>query len=398
MSWLGLYGFAWTDYEVEAAPAFSALVHGQFTRFMEQLPAYGGSLEMRAPIALLVGLVGGDELAVYRAVALPCLLAGAVLGVWLVSRMRAAGRSRLSRGVVLGLCVGNPITLRALELGHPEELLGAVLCVAAVLVATRNRPVLAGLLLGLAIANKQWALLAVGPVLVAIPAKTPAGEERVRATFVGAVVACAFLIPMLSFHPPGATSSAGIAVSQSGAIFQPEQVFWFAGDRGHAVRGLFGQLKPGYRTPPSWLGGLAHPLIIALAVPLTLLCLGRRRRGCRPGDALLLLSLLLLLRCVLDPWDAVYYPLPFLLAVLGWEATTKHRPPVLSLTAAAGVWSIFVWLPETLSADATSAASMAIALPAATALAVALYGGRARSAVKSRRRAAAISRRSPTPW
>jgi len=34
----------------------------------------------------------------------------------------------------------NPVTLYALQLGHPEELLGAVLCVAAVLTAQRGRP------------------------------------------------------------------------------------------------------------------------------------------------------------------------------------------------------------------------------------------------------------------
>ena len=28
LAWLGLLGFVWTDYEVEAAPSFAALVHG----------------------------------------------------------------------------------------------------------------------------------------------------------------------------------------------------------------------------------------------------------------------------------------------------------------------------------------------------------------------------------
>src|SRR5205085_4236167 len=135
--------------------------------------AYAGSLVERAPFALLPGLWHGGDLAIYRMLALPCLLASAVLGVWLLARMRAEGRSRLARGVVLGLCVANPIMLRALELGHPEELLGACLVVASVLLAgsagARPRPLLAGAALGLAVANKDWALLAAGPVLLALP-------------------------------------------------------------------------------------------------------------------------------------------------------------------------------------------------------------------------------------
>ena len=102
-------------------------------------PAYGGSLIERAPFALLPGLWGGGALEVYRAVAAPCLLATALLGVWLLARMRSAGGPRLARAVALAVCVANPITLRALELGHPEELLGACLCVAAVLLAGAAR-------------------------------------------------------------------------------------------------------------------------------------------------------------------------------------------------------------------------------------------------------------------
>src|SRR5580693_6510628 len=105
MAWLGLYSFVWTDYETEARPSFEALAHGHVLEFLRLAPAYGGSLIERAPFALVPGLWGGGQLAVYRAVALPCLLAGAVLAVWLVSRMRAEGRSKLARAVTLGVCV-----------------------------------------------------------------------------------------------------------------------------------------------------------------------------------------------------------------------------------------------------------------------------------------------------
>ena len=95
MAWLGLYGFAWSDYDTEARPAFDALTHGHVLEFLRLAPAYGGSLVERAPFALLPGLWGGGQLAVYRMVALPCLLAAAALGAWLVAQMRAAGRPTL---------------------------------------------------------------------------------------------------------------------------------------------------------------------------------------------------------------------------------------------------------------------------------------------------------------
>ena len=136
MAWLGLYGFAWNDYDTEARPAFDALVHGHVHEFLRLAPAYGGTFVERAPFALVPGLWGGGPLAVYRMVALPCLLACAALAVWLIARMRAEARSHArSRADASRLCVANPLTLRALELGHPEELLGACLCVAAVLLA-----------------------------------------------------------------------------------------------------------------------------------------------------------------------------------------------------------------------------------------------------------------------
>ncbi len=376
MAWLGLYGYAWTDYDNEAAPAYLALVQGHVTRFLQLLPAYGGSLELRAPFALLPGLFGGGELAVYRLVALPCLLAGAALGVYLVSRMRAAGHTRLSRGVALGLCVANPITLRALEIGHPEELLGGVLCVAAVLVAARGRALAAGLLLGLAIANKQWALLAAGPVLLALPATRRLGRQGLLAMVVAATVAAALLLPMLSARATPAGAAASVAVAQTGVIFLPEQVFWFAGEPGRVIRDEHGALKRVHRLPPPWLNGVAHPLIVALAIPLALLALRRRRTDRLLADALLLLALLLLLRCVLDPWDVVYYPLPFVLALLAWETLTRRRPPVFALAASAAVWGIFVWLQAHAAAGVTSAVSMALALAAGLALATALYGRR----------------------
>ncbi len=382
MAWLGLYGFAWNDYEIEAQPAFNALTHGHVLEFLRLAPAYGGSLVERAPFALLPGLWGGGALAVYRMVAVPCLLAGAALGVWLCVQMRAAGRKTLWRAVVLGVCVANPLTLQALELGHPEELLGACLCVAAVLLASRGRSLWAGVLLGLAIANKEWALIAAGPVLLALPA-AGAGMHRWRHAALclasaGAVVAVV-LAPLVLVSPGGFAAGARGAAAPQQALFQPWQVWWFLGRHGQLVQRMFGTTMPGYRIGPAWTSTDQSSA-------------DRRRsdwawRGCCGCDEvvqfarlpsttlLLLLALVLLLRCMLDTWDTGYYMLPFLIALLSWEALeVSRRPPVLALVSVVLPWLALQGLSARgVSPDLQAALFLVWTLPLATALGLTLY-------------------------
>jgi hypothetical protein len=399
MAWLGLYGFAWNDYDNEARAAVDALVHGHVLEFLRLAPAYGGSLVERAPFALIPGLWGGGELAVYRMIALPCLLAAAALGVWLVKRMRAEGRPALARSVTMGLCVANPLVLRALELGHPDELLGACLCVAAVLLAGRDRPLWAAVLLGLAVANKYWALLAVGPVLLALPP-----GRRLRCVAGAGALAAAVLAPLALAGSGGFLAQARAAASSTSTIFQPWQVWWFFGHHGALVHGLFGSLKPGYRTGPAWAGPISHPLVLVAGIALTAGVWLRLRASAStavpasmtpvrrtPGvvaagidriaaarlpvrDALLALALALLLRCVLDTWDNVYYPLPAVLALLAWEIRGPvRRPPVLTLSITVLAWISFQWLPSRVSPDAQAALFLAWSLPLALVLGVWLY-------------------------
>jgi hypothetical protein len=392
MAWLGLYGFAWNDYETEALPAMQALVHGHFASFAQLAPSYGGSLLLRAPFAFLPSLWGGGSLAVYRAVSIPCLLASALLGLWLCARMRASGQSRLARGLALGLCVANPLTLRALELGHADELLEASLCVAAVLLAastskaqTRRLPIhpraiFAGVCLGAAIGSKEWALIALGPVLLTLRG------GRVQMLAATAVAAAALLAPiaLLSSSFVGATGS---TASTTSTIFQPWQAFWFLGHHGALVHGLFGDAKPGYRTAPSWVGPISHPLVVLAGALLPLALWWRRRGGpafarketdgaraaVEVTDALLMLALLSLLRCLLDTWDNVYYTLPLLIGLVAWEALAFKRPPAIALCATVLCWASFQWLPTVASPDLQSAFFIAWTVPLAAALALRLY-------------------------
>ena len=248
----------------------------------------------------------------------------------------------------MGLCAANPITLRALDLGHPEELLGAALCAGAVLAAVRGRATLAGVLLGLAVANKAWALLAVGPVLLALQA------DRRRALALAGAIAATFMLPLLL---TGAESSHPGAAAETGVIFQPWQVWWFLGSAGEVIRGGDGLVKEGYRSAPGWVSPISHPLIVAVALPLSLLAWRRR------SDPLLLLALLFLLRCVLDPWNTAYYALPAIIAVIAWEATRSERPPVFALSLTVLVWATWEWIVPAVSADAEALVYLGWSLP-----------------------------------
>jgi hypothetical protein len=366
LAWLGLYGFAWNDYDNEARAAFDALVHGHVEQFLRLAPAYGGSLVERAPFALLPSLWGGGELAVYRMVALPCLLASALLGIWLVARMRAAQRPALHRAIALALCVANPITLRALEVGHPEELLGACLCVAAVLLASEDRGLWAGAALGLAIANKEWALLAAGPVLLALPAR-----RRLPCAAIAVAIAGVVLAPLALVGSSGFVSATRATASPPSAIFQPWQIWWFFGEHGALVHGAFGAAKPGYRIAPGWTETISHPLVVIAGLAVSF-GLWLRQRGARAGvrTALLALALAMLLRCLLDTWDTEYYLLPFVFALLAWELCAPVvRPPVLALSSSALAWLSFQWLPEHVSPDLQAALFLAWSLPLAAVLA-----------------------------
>ena len=116
----------------------------------------------------------------------------------------------------------------------------------------------------------------------------------------------AFTLPLFLVDATGAPAAA----AQTGVIFQPWQAWWFLGETGHVIRGSSGLVKEGYRAAPDWLSRITHPLIVFAAIPLSLLAWRRR------SDPLLLLALLFVLRCVLDPWNTAYYMLP---AILAWS-------------------------------------------------------------------------------
>ncbi|HTD09611.1 MAG TPA: glycosyltransferase 87 family protein [Solirubrobacteraceae bacterium] len=382
VAWLGLASFVWNDYETEAKPSFEALAHGHVMSFLRLAPPYGGSLVERAPFALLAGLWGGDSLAIYRMVALPCLLAMSVFAVWLCRRMRNEGRPALARALAVGVCVANPMALSALELGHPEELLGACLCVWAVVLASRGRSVWAGVLLGLAIANKEWAVIAAGPVLLALPRQShsggPASAARAILSCIAStcVVSATILAPLLLASSAFATGARAV-ISTPSNIFQPWQLWWFFGSHSAPLHGSFGKPLPGYRTGPAWAGAISHPLVVAVGVGVAVaVWLHYRREGREPGErgAMLTLALVLLLRCMLDTWNTGYYMLPFTIALLVWELRGTRPLPILVLTSTVAPWFALQELSARgVSPDGQAALFLIWTVPLAIWLAVRLF-------------------------
>lgn len=400
MAWLGLYTFGWNDYEAEIQPAFEALGAGHVAEFLRLAPVYGGSLIERAPFALLPGLWGGGQLAVYRLVAAPGLLAAAWLGVWLTGRMRTAGAPTFARAVTALIVVANPLTLSALEFGHSEEALGGCLCVAAVLCcrapARRGRAVLAGALLGLAIANKEWALLAAGPVVLALGAGLGGARRRLAAMLSAGGVAALLLAPLLLASSGHFAEGARAIALSPGPLFKPWQAFWFFGSHDKPVPAA--ATPAGFRVGPAWASTISHPLIILVGLLLAGGAWLRYRRSARPfdeRDGLLLLALVLLLRCMLDTWDLGYYMLPFLLALVAWEATGEAgRPPLLALGLVVLPWFALQQLTaHGVSADAQSVALLAWTVPLAVWLGLRLFcvRGAAPASLTRRRGQAPVS-------
>jgi hypothetical protein len=280
---------------------------------------------------------------------------------------------------------GNPLTLRALEVGHPEELLGGALCVGAGLAAIARRQLLAGALLGAAMANKPWAVVAVAPVLLMLPG----GRRRALGCAVG--VAALLVAPMLLLSG-GALTSTVASARTSGMIFQPWQLWWFLGEHGHRVVGLYAA-HAGYRTPSPWITSVSHPLVVIVPVAVALI-VGRRGRVLAPAQGLALLALALQLRGLLDTWNTVYYALPACLALVAWEVHAR-RAPLVGLTTIALTWISFELLPDLVSPDLQAAFYLAWSVPLACGLGLMLLRPAAWSRV-TRRAAEVVHRGLPT--
>jgi hypothetical protein len=209
-----------------------------------------------------------------------------------VVRDTVGGESELAVQAWTALLVGVPVLAIC---GHGEDALALLALLAAVRLAGRDRWVAAGFLLGVAIASKQWAVLAL-PALLVRSHRT----ERPR------------------------LAAAAVALPAALALFV------LAVDWSHASRALlFAPNYPGYGHAGLWVDTsmatvMTAPFrvgVLALAVALA----GRCGRGTSQARLLAVLGLTLLARCTLEPVVHVYYLAPGLCLLLLHERVTTGR-------------------------------------------------------------------------
>jgi hypothetical protein len=185
--------------------------------------------------------------------------------------------------------------------GHGEDALALLALVGAVRLAGRGRWAAAGLALGVAVASKQWALLAL-PALVAWSPR----RERPRLVAAGLALPAALAVLVLAVDWPHA----------SRALLHPPNYPGF----GHAAPWVDAGLAT-VVTAPFRLGALALAGLLA----------GRVRAGSSWSRLLAVLGLALFARWLFEPVVHVYYLAPGLCLLLAHErVATGHcrRTPV----------------------------------------------------------------------
>ena len=316
------------DWDSDSYPAVHALAAGHLGAYFEATPMMGPFATLvQAPFVAISGSTGLDA---YRWAAFPCLLAAGLLGLWLAAVAGRRGAGWLAQALLAACCILNPLTLEALRGGHPEEILAAALAVGAISSAAEGRRRQAALMLGLAIASKQWAVIAVLPVLMALPAR------RLRAGLAAALVAGVLMLPGVIAAP---ASFMGVQehAAATGRVVTPWSAWYPTASSVTETYIVDAERLVAHREEaPSAAGAFSHSLILllALAVPAAL-ALRRRWIEISGSEAMALFALLVLLRCALDPVDNLYYHGPLLLAVIGWDAYSSRDIPLRSLLGVA---------------------------------------------------------------
>ena len=377
-AWLAAGAPLGADYPHDGGPPIRALLEGNASAFVAEQPLMGTfSLLLRAAFAILSWLGDGSELLVYRLGSFACLLAAALLAVYLFRLMDERGQPLLARVAVAALCLLNPMTTDALRWGHPEEMLAGALCIAAVILAARRGWLAAGIVLGLALATKQWAVIAVVPVLLA------ARRDRIRLLSGAAGLAAVLTLPF-ALGDPGEFIARNQSALVVGANIPSVSVWWpLAATTERAVFDGVELVTVQSHSLPRWLGPVTHPLIVLMPLPLGFLY-WRRRRELEAEDALGLLALLLLLRCVLDPVNIGYYHVPFLLALAAYEGLRRRGLPVLTMLAPTALWVTFAHVQELRQEWLTWGVYMAWTLPLIWVLAVLVLAPRSRERLSGR--------------
>ena len=325
------------DYSGDGGPALASLLHGNLRAFGQARPEMGDlSLLVRAPFAALAYLGHPTELNIYRWGVLPCVASVAILGLWLAKIARSRGVGLGGQLMIVALSVFNPLTSTAITMGHPEELLTASLCVGALVAALKQRTVLTLMLLGLALACKQWSVVAILPIVFALE------RGRIR-TLLGAVALAALItVPELVSSP-----ATYLRIQMSLALHHRAESSALSWWWPFAPNGTRYVLIEGTKVPvtlhrlPLQLVESLHTVIITLDAVIAIIVARIRGLPLRPNDAFALMAVVMLLRCALDTETMPYYHAALFLDLLAWDAFTAKRLPLRALSGAALSWLLF---------------------------------------------------------
>lgn len=338
------------DYPRDAGPSILAGAHGDLAGFFAHQAAMGPlSLYLRVPFAALGVAFGDGSVGVYRWASLPCLIALGAVAVWLARTVAHRGGGRLAQIVILAVVILGPLVDSALYWGHPEEILTAALGTAALLAALEERVLATGLLVGLAIASKQWA------VIVLIPALLLLRGDRVRAAVIAGATALLSSVPMMIGNFAAFRHVYHYVSAPQPIVTVFTWLYPFSRSGPVHISDING-------TRPAFIAhqilpvetALSHPLIVLIGLGLPVLVWWRA--GGRPTrrEVLTALALALLLRCVFDPGSAAYYHLPLLLVLVTVDAWEGRSLPTLSLSATALAFVVLDRAPEYLAPAVTN--------------------------------------------
>ncbi|HEX3041532.1 MAG TPA: glycosyltransferase 87 family protein [Solirubrobacterales bacterium] len=322
-AWLSTFSGDPADWQIDAAPAVQALADGHVGDYLSAKALMGPFATLvQAPFVAVSGAQGA---AAYPWAVFPCLLIAGFVGLYLARIAARRGAGLVPQALIAVLFLLNPLTFEAIENGHPEEILTAALAVAAVAAAAEHRLRRTALLLGLAIASKQWAVIAVLPALMALPV------ARVRIGIAAAAVAALLFLPAI-VASPGSFFGVQSQAAGTGQVVTPWSAWYPLASSDTEVYVVEGrELVAEVENAPALADPLSHPLIVLLALAVPLAVGLRRGLPLDPADAFALLALLALLRCVLDPVDNLYYHEPLLLALIGWDAFKCRGLPLRAL-------------------------------------------------------------------
>jgi hypothetical protein len=195
---------------------------------------------------------------------------------------------------------------------------------------------LAGLLVGLAIATKLWALVAVPLLVVALP-------ERARRLLAVTAVTAGALLAVTALAAPSQfranTRELRTLGSAPGTASRTD--VWFPLVRPAVLdtpvsitsSGRVQTVPESVYRAPQIVGPLGHAVVLLAALAAAFVL--ARRRGGADSAIWLALALVLLVRCVADPGNRSYYHAPFLIALLAYEVQSRRALPWLTIVAAA---------------------------------------------------------------